>query len=133
MQNLEKKCKTMNEDRNEELRIYIIMRNDINIPVGKAFAQVGHAVLGTIAAARKKSNNRVDEYLGEGDFSLIDQGQAKIALRGKEKDILRSAKELSSTDIPYALIMDAGRTVFAEPTYTCIGIGPVRYSELPKF
>lgn len=117
----------------EELRIYILVRNDITMPLGKAFAQVGHAVLGTVEAARRVDPRRVAAYLGEGDLALIEQGHAKIALRGKEKDLLRAAKELAEAGLPHALIRDAGRTVFAEPTLTCLGIGPVRKSELPKF
>lgn len=117
----------------EELRVYIVVRNDIEMPLGKAFAQVGHAVLGTVEAARKADPRRVAEYLGEGDFALIDEGHAKIALRGKEKDLRRAAAELAEAGIPHALIQDAGRTVFAEPTLTCLGVGPVRKSELPKF
>lgn len=115
----------------EELRIYVIVRNDIPIPTGKAFSQVGHAVLGTIENARKAQPERVQEYLGDGDFSLITAGHAKIALRGKEADLVRAAAALHDAGIPHALIQDAGRTVFATPTLTCLGVGPVRKSELP--
>lgn len=118
---------------NEELRIYVILRTDIEIPKGKAFAQVGHAVLGTAITVAHQNPKLLEEYMGHGDASVVDEGQAKIVLRGKEKDLHRAATELKELGIPYALIQDAGRTVFPEPTFTCIGIGPVRKSELPKF
>jgi len=116
----------------EELRIYIVLRTDVDMPTGKTFVQVGHAVLATVEAARAADPARVAAYLGAGAQDLLEEGQTKIVLRGKEKELLRAAADLKAACIPHALIRDAGRTVFAEPTLTCLGIGPVRRSDLPR-
>lgn len=107
----------------EELKIWIVVRQDITIPVGKLVVQGGHAVDWTLAAA---PDDVVSAYRA--------QNTPKITVKAKNLAALdRAFKETQEACIPCAYIIDEGRTVFSEPTPTCIGIGPCYRTELPKF
>jgi len=116
---------------NTELRLYCVMRTDLNlvaeggtVPLGKLMAQAGHAFVGCLF---KLNEAQIVEYMDSGT-------QPKIVLRVKnEKDLMRAALECEAVNIPFYLVKDAGRTVFAEPTFTCVGIGPIAKQNLPKF
>lgn len=111
-------------DESDELRLYCVMRADLNAPVGKLMAQAGHAFVGCIA---KLHELEVAEYMDNGQ-------QPKIVLRAKNENELRRAHQACIEEhIPCYLVTDAGRTVFPEPTVTCLGIGPVARKDLPRF
>jgi peptidyl-tRNA hydrolase len=107
-----------------ELKMYCVWRTDIVIPYGKALVQAGHAFL---EARDHADPARVLQYM--------THSQPKIVLRAKSLAVLeRAQRECQLIGLPHALIIDEGRTVFlGEPTVTCLGIGPVLRSELPKF
>ena len=110
-----------------ELRLYCLVRTDIEIPVGKLTAQTGHAYCTVIFnAIRDGDRDQVQKY--------FDNDQPKITLRAKNlASIERAARECKEAGINHFVVTDAGRTVFNEPTVTCMGIGPVQKGELPKF
>jgi peptidyl-tRNA hydrolase len=115
-----------------ELRLYCLVRMDIEIPLGKLLAQSGHAYLGSFMNCKDQTVK--DSYLGNNPDGQISSGQAKISLKAKNLAALhRAQQECSDLGISTALIIDAGRTVFNEPTVTCLGIGPVEYESLPKY
>jgi peptidyl-tRNA hydrolase, PTH2 family len=106
-----------------DLRIYALIRMDIEMPLGKIIPQAGHAYMGALLKADKAL---VETYLS-GAFT-------KIAVKAKNlAAILRAKDECDALGIPTSLITDAGRTIFNEPTVTCLGIGPVLRESLPKF
>ncbi len=109
----------------KELRLYLIIRNDIEIPAGKAMAQAGHGFVMALEASRKECQDVVTEYLSG--------CQAKIVLQGTLHQIKRAQHELTSCGITNSLIVDAARTVFDKPTVTCLGFGPVKRNDLPKY
>lgn len=124
-----------------ELRMYCLMRGDLEAPDGKLMVQSGHAFVNALEAARTgkwvqpnvsassrqlMGNAIVREYL---EFS-----QPKIVLKAKNEAALRrAADECQQAGIAHYLVTDEGRTVFLEPTVTCLGIGPVLKSNLSKF
>jgi peptidyl-tRNA hydrolase len=117
-----------------ELRLYCLVRGDIDWTeiLGKLCSQVGHGFLG--AFINCADNELKDRYLGVNTEGLIDSGHAKITLQAKNLHaLMRAQAECKSLGLSTALICDAGRTVFPEPTITCLGIGPVEYDHLPKF
>ncbi len=110
-------------DKRPDLRIYCLIRQDIEMPIGKMLAQSAHGFMGALLKADKAT---VETYLA-GSFT-------KIAIKAKNLAALQRAKtECDALGIPTALITDAGRTVFTEPTVTCLGVGPVLRENLPKF
>lgn len=114
----------MNDTETTELRLYCIMRSDLNAPVGKLMAQAGHAFVGCVVNCPQKI---LIDYINDGS-------QPKIVLKAKNERVLhRATNECKELGIPCYLVTDAGRTVFTEPTVTCLGIGPVAKQDLPKF
>lgn len=110
----------------DELRMYCVMRTDLVMPVPKMLVQAGHAYMSSGIQAMGLNPDRFWQW--------FERSQAKIALRAKTLDaLLRAQQECEAIAVPCALITDEGRTVFAAPTVTCLGIGPVLRAELPKY
>jgi PTH2 family peptidyl-tRNA hydrolase len=111
----------------EELRLYCAIRDDLTIPDGKWMVQAGHAFVSTVEEARKLGRqDQITRYM--------EHGQPKIVVKAKNEAALRRAEaECKAAGIPCYLVTDAARTVFTKPTVTCLGIGPVLRSDLPKF
>ena len=92
----------------------ILVRQDLHMPPGKLAAQCCHASVETVL---KSDRDLVDEWKRE--------GMAKIVLRVDDKEqLLLTMKAAKQAGLVCALIRDAGKTFFKEPTITCLGIGP---------
>lgn len=69
----------------------------------------------------------LDDWLN-GKFTKI------VVSVDSDEELLALNKALGETDIPHALITDAGLTEFhGVPTNTCLGIGPYVAEEIDKF
>lgn len=113
-------------DRDEDpLRLYAIIRGDLEMPPGKIAAQAGHAFLETYIKGMETDPTRIEEW--RNGFKGI-----KITLVAKNLNHLLKAKEsIEKTNFPYSLIVDLGYTLFdGKPTITCLGIGPAKKSEI---
>ena len=94
----------------------ILIRTDLKLPKGKAAAQVAHA---SVKAVLNSSSDNVDEW----DL----QGMKKIVLKvADEKELLQMQQKAKRAGLVASLITDAGKTVIAPGTKTCVGIGPDR-------
>ena len=92
----------------------ILVRQDLKLPTGKLAAQVGHAC---VEAVLKSDPKMVAAWR--------KQGMAKIILKIKdEKELLIYLQQAKDAQLTTALITDAGHTVVAPGTRTCVGIGP---------
>ena len=92
----------------------IIVRNDLKLPKGKLSAQVAHASVESVLKADKEIVSK---------WRLI--GQMKIVLKVETKDdLINYFNKSKDNDLPCSLITDAGKTVIAPGTMTCLGIGP---------
>jgi len=107
-----------------ELRMYLVVRGDLDMPVGKAMAQAGHAFCTALMNAMKDHPEVVAEY--------YKHNQPKIVVKCKNSEALRRAENECAHLVHY-LVTDAGRTFFAEPTMTCMAIGPCYREDLPNF
>lgn len=109
----------------------IVVRKDLKMKSGKLAGQVAHASL-------KVFSDRIRKYYNAGEYGWhVDvnvTSEMKEWLEGKftkivvgcdsESDILDLEKKAKDSNLPYAVVKDAGDTVFNEPTITCIAIGP---------
>lgn len=103
-----------------EYKQLILVRNDLKLPKGKLAAQVAHA---SVEAVLKSSDTDVRSWR--------HQGMAKVVLKvGDEKELLRWMQEAKDAGFVTALITDAGRTVVAPGTRTCVAIGPAHAEKL---
>jgi len=95
-----------------ELKQVILVRADLKLPKGKLAAQVAHA---SVEAALKS------DYLT--DWRNI--GQKKVVLKvDSDKELIRFFQNAKDMGFSASLITDAGKTVIAPGTKTCVGIGP---------
>jgi len=92
----------------------ILVRQDLKLPKGKMSAQSAHA---SVEAVLKSDPSLVKAWRKE--------GMAKIVLKVKdEQELLKYFQQAKDNDLTTSLITDAGRTVIAPGTKTCVAIGP---------
>lgn len=100
----------------------IVVNESLVLPTGKLAAQVAHAA---VAAFLKAS--------GQAQEAWLKEGMPKIILVARsETELLSLEQQASEARIPVAAIYDAGRTVVAAGTLTCIGLGPATAPEIDK-
>ena len=92
----------------------IVVNESLGLPCGKLAAQVAHASIGAFLEAR---HSEQAEWLAT--------GMTKVVLAGASAAALLALRELAlAAGLPEFLVEDAGRTVVAPGTVTCLGIGP---------
>ena len=115
----------------------IIVRTDLEMPVGKVASQVAHA---SMLAVLKLMQRKTVEHRGELKFiertlrihpntPMMDwlEGKFTKVVLGvpTEDEMMTLFVEAKKTNLPVSVIKDEGRTCFNHvPTYTCIAIGP---------
>jgi len=110
-------------DKETELRIWCAVRTDLDMPVGKVANQAGHAFVAALWAA---PHDIAVAYMG-------DDGQGKIVVRVKnESELVKMYQICKDAGLTSIIVKDQGRTVFGEPTFTTMAVGPCRASDLPK-
>ena len=98
----------------------ILVRQDLKMPKGKLAVQVAHA---SLEAALK--SNKLKEWQ--------KKGTKKIILKVKdEKELLYYYDLANKNKLTNALIKDAAKTFFKEPTITCLAIGPDKEEKIDK-
>lgn len=108
----------------------IIVRKDLKMKNGKFGAQVSHASMAPILALFEKLHKHeyvidlfnkpvIEDWLFNGSFTKI------ILAVFSEDELIDIYNRLQSAGINCVLIEDEGRTVFNEPTKTCVGTIPV--------
>lgn len=92
----------------------IVVDEALRLPRGKLAAQVAHASVAALLEAPPESLRR-----------WLEEGMPKVVLRVEgEAALLALEARAAAAGLPTALIRDAGRTVVAAGTPTCLGIGP---------
>lgn len=98
---------------------------------GKMSSQAGHAFLHSYWDAMglntpKDIRYKVNFYKYEQAVAYSNSGLAfKITLKVDTVTELLELQKAYSSICGTSLVTDAGRTVFDEPTITCLGIGPI--------
>ena len=100
---------------------------------GKLAAQVAHASMASflsghlISPVTDTSYQMLTLEMEKARYEWITNAFTKVVLKCENEEELLAIEQKCSNmhDIPYALITDSGRTVFSEPTITCLGIGPL--------
>ncbi|KAF9102768.1 hypothetical protein BGX29_004203 [Mortierella sp. GBA35] len=104
-------------DLQEEYKMVLIVRSDLNMGKGKAAAQCCHATLANYKELAKKSPKTLArwEYFG----------QAKVTLKvDNEEDMLLLQAQAMSIGLAAHSIRDAGRTQIAAGSRTVLAVGP---------
>lgn len=111
-----------------ELKMWLVVRDDLEIPKGKLAGQSGHAFEGItrICLGTTGWNEIYRQY--------VEDNTPKIVVKCKNLAALERAEiECVGAGILTYKVTDAGRTVFPEPTITVLAIGPTHFENLPKF
>ena len=102
------------EQNAQRMKQVIVVNEALKLPRGKLSAQVAHAA--------------VDSFLNappDAQRNWLRAGMPKVVLRGEsDSDLLELEQRAIESGLPVALIRDAGHTVVAPGTVTCLGIGP---------
>tara|TARA_Y100000310_G_C20239045_1_gene603745 strand:+ start:195 stop:542 length:348 start_codon:yes stop_codon:yes gene_type:complete len=100
----------------------ILVRQDLKLPKGKLAAQSAHA---SVEAVLKSNESIIKKWRTE--------GMAKIVLKVKdEKELIKYFQQAKDEGLVCSLITDAGKTVIAPGTKTCVGIGPDKEDKLDE-
>ncbi len=92
----------------------IVVNLALRLPAGKLAAQVAHAAVGAFLKAGPEEQRR-----------WLEAGMPKIVLAcASETALLAIASQARTAGLPTHLVRDAGRTVVAAGTVTCVGVGP---------
>ncbi|MEM3126866.1 MAG: aminoacyl-tRNA hydrolase [Candidatus Woesearchaeota archaeon] len=95
-------------------KLVILVRQDLKMPLGKACVQCAHAAVDAVLKSDKKI---VNAWLSEG-------GKKSVLKVADEKELHNFLKQADNAKLKTALITDAGKTFFPEPTTTVLAIGP---------
>lgn len=96
------------------LKQVIVVNDALHLPTGKLAAQVAHAALAAYLNASPEARRQ-----------WLADGMTKIVLKcDDENTLLKLHAEAAKLTLPVALVRDAGHTVVATGTMTCVGIGP---------
>lgn len=106
----------MYSDRGE-LKMVLVVRNDLKMGKGKIGAQCGHAAVGAYQKAVRNTPHLVRRW--------DDSGCAKIAVRvDSEAEMMNLLKAAREQNLNTCLIRDAGRTQIEPNSKTVLAIGP---------
>jgi len=124
----------------------IIVRNDLNMSSGKLAAQVSHASMGVLIEKMRGFSHDIvtptdeeqrlfiDLVPGSAWKDWLDGSFRKIVVQvDSEQELLDLYGSFKENKFPCVLIKDSGFTCFKEPTYTCVGVGPVWNDEIDSF
>lgn len=104
-------------DLHGEVKMVLVVRQDLKMGKGKAAAQCAHAAVG----AYKKAARHQPLVLKKWERD----GQAKITLKADSEDVLAELEIVAkSQKLVTSLIFDAGRTQIAAGSMTVLAVGP---------
>lgn len=110
-----------------ELRLYAVVRANLEIPTGKLVTQTGHAYLGVLLQCLEENPELADEYIQTAHQTMVCVNAKNL------KALERVARECEAAGIMVHVVEDAGLTVFPKPTVTALGLGPVLRNQLPPY
>ena len=100
----------------------IIVNSLLKLPPGKLAAQVAHA---SVASFISVGSNHQQAWL--------EVGMPKVILSaGSEEEVIEFYKKALASNLSAKLIKDAGKTIVAAGTITCVGIGPAAERHIDK-
>ena len=100
----------------------ILVRTDLKLPKGKMAVQCAHASSESLLKSHKDD---ISKWRSE--------GMKKIVLKVEDKkELLEYKNKAEDAGLVTALITDAGKTVVAPGTMTCLGIGPDKEEKIDK-
>jgi PTH2 family peptidyl-tRNA hydrolase len=117
---------TSPSERPRELKMWLAVRTDLDMSLGKACAQAGHAFGHLHLLAQQQKPVVFKNYL--------ENATPKITVRvDGESALLRVHNEAQAAGITSYIVHDAGRSELEPNTATVCAFGPAYHDELPSF
>lgn len=105
------------------MKLYALIRKDLNMNKGKLASQAGHAYLNSYLNCLKKDTLRAEYYQKDGIGTKVCLEVDNIT------EIINYLKLTIKYNFPYSLIVDSGHVMpphfDGEPIVTALGIGPL--------
>lgn len=108
-----------------ELRMWLFVRKDLAMTVGKFAPQVGHAYATCLYATMVENRQRADEYMS------YAQGKISVGV-DNEAQLIKVVQSCKEKGLIACTVTDAGRTFFNGPTMTVGAVGPCYREDLPR-
>ena len=100
----------------------VIINESLKLPRGKLAAQVAHASVASFLASSSSHQQ-----------TWLEVGMPKVVLSASsEEEVIEYYQKALTANLPTQLIKDAGKTVIAAGTITCVGIGPALEREVDQ-
>jgi len=107
----------------DSVKMVIAVRKDLDMGKGKIAGQVAHAAVECTLKSQKYNKKIFKEW--------IETNQKKVVIKvDNEEELEKLLNICRAQGFIYADIHDAGYTQVDPGTFTCLGIGPARSSEL---
>lgn len=112
-----KQCSLRAESSGGELKMVLVVRQDLRMGVGKIASQCSHAATGLYAELLQSHRFLLKQW--------EQYGQAKIVLACKNQQEMNKLKEAANRcGLPTFVVADAGRTEVKAGSRTVLAIGP---------
>lgn len=98
------------------------MRKDLKMDKGKIAAQAAHA---SLQAYKKADINDINEWEEAGMKKVV------VAVNGIN-ELMQIKEKAKAARLPYAVIIDAGKTQVEPGTVTALGIGPADENSIDR-
>ena len=108
---------------NEDVKMVLVVNNDLKMGKGKIAAQVGHAAVSSTLKCGKKAPGLLESWLAS--------GQKKICVKGENAEhLLELEQRASSNGLLTTKVFDAGHTQIPSGSLTVLALGPDIESQL---
>ncbi|XP_051119218.1 uncharacterized protein LOC127243307 [Andrographis paniculata] len=109
--------KNLSTAADEELKMVLVVRNDLKMGAGKIASQCAHAATGMYAELMQSHRSLLRQW--------EQCGQAKIVLTCKNQQEMNKVRDAAeSIGLPTFLVADAGRTQVSAGSTTVLAVGP---------
>ena len=106
----------------ELMKQVVIINESLKLPRGKLAAQVAHASVASFLASSSSHQQ-----------TWLEVGMPKVVLSASsEEEVIEYYQKALTANLPTHLIIDAGKTVIAAGTITCVGVGPATEKEVDQ-
>ncbi|KAJ1688054.1 hypothetical protein LUZ63_019444 [Rhynchospora breviuscula] len=107
----------------EELKVVLVVRQDLKMGAGKIASQCAHAATGLYAELSQRNRSLLRQW--------EQFGQAKIVVSCKNQQEMNKLKEMAERcGLPTYIVSDAGRTQVRSGSRTVLAIGPGRKADV---
>ncbi|KAJ4797423.1 Peptidyl-tRNA hydrolase [Rhynchospora pubera] len=107
----------------EELKVVLVVRQDLKMGAGKIASQCAHAATGLYAELLQRNRSLLRQW--------EQYGQAKIVVSCKNQQEMNKLKEMADRcGLPTHVVSDAGRTQVRSGSRTVLAIGPGRKADV---